>query len=192
VSKAWDEKGTTINYDSGYECALQDESVLWPDDYVDDGKIRGGSPKDPGSPEKLCWALCPLKLPTIEQVQKCQIPVTGEGAMDPERPGFLPWGDRAEAFDEICLANTIDCPNCDRLLGDLPVGPLKQGKTWALGVANIPVASLYITYKKQYDDYKPKEYLNFGWTGSIFFSFTVRILASSVCQYEYHSSSVCQ
>jgi hypothetical protein len=161
VSKRWDENGTTTFYDSSYECAVKGL-----EEHVAGGEIRmaDGEGLEEIS-EGLCWAICPLKLPTIEQVNVCRLPEEGPGPLlsdrsglewplpsdriDATRPGYIPWGDRAETFNTSCLKNSIDCPNCERLRGDIPVDPLKQDKTWALGVFNIPVASLYITYKVQ-------------------------------------------
>jgi hypothetical protein len=184
VSKRWDENGTTIFYDSSYEC-----EVMGLEEHVDDGNIRIS--------EGLCWAICPLKLPTVEQVNVCRLPEEGPGAMerfqpgltgnaaatpgwpilkdkiDSNRPGYIPWGDRAEIFNNSCLDNTVDCPNCNRLRGDIPVGPLKQDRLWALGVSYLPVASMYITYKEQYDAYTPSEQYNWDWIGSMFFATTV-------------------
>jgi hypothetical protein len=129
---------------------------------VDDGKIRIS--------EGLCWAICPRKLPTVEQVNACRFPEEGPEAMersqtewpvlvdkiDSDRPGYIPWGDRAESFNTSCLANTVDCPNCERLLGNIPVDPFKLGKTWALGMSYKPAASMYITFKATNSRFYPQ------------------------------------
>jgi hypothetical protein len=146
LSRRWDVTGKVTYFNKSTTCS------------VGDGEKYGS-----------CLALCPLKLPSIDQVKKCRLK------------------DNTNYFNNSCLTNRVDCPNCDRISMSISAKPLKNGyipevpngeqkayeKHSEWGVKEVPVGSLYIAYKAFYDQFEPPGDLNFGWTGSIFFATTI-------------------
>jgi hypothetical protein len=121
LSRRWDKNSKIIYYSKSPECTVE-----------------------PDEENASCLALCPLLMPTRDEVNVCRL------------------ADKPNYFNDTCLANTIDCPNCDRLRGSIDASPLKGGvipdvpaglwenhPEW--GVQKIPVSSLYIGYKAFYD-----------------------------------------
>jgi hypothetical protein len=117
----------------------------------------------------LCWPMCPLQLPTIAQVKACE---------DPLRP---------RKYNDTCLANRHDCPNCNRLKGTLrtaghtlrmydPSSSIgHESPAWSEGrTSSMALAEIYIHYKGDFDGhFMPESNLHFGWAGSVFFSTTI-------------------
>jgi hypothetical protein len=161
MTKFWDASGR-ITFDAGSECSFNSTF-----------SIQGGG--------VLCWPLCPLTLPSVEQVKACESPDNHDSL--------------SKEFIEGCLKNTDDCPNCDRLQGSMSrnLGEVAKHKilpelkiydpselsrdespVWSQGRRSIiSAAELYITYKKDFDSLSLPGKLNFDWVGSVFFSTTI-------------------
>jgi hypothetical protein len=98
------------------------------------------------------YTVCPLTTPTIKQVDHCRF-----HTQDLTRAKDL-------KFNNSCLTNRQDCPNCDRLRHSANVPEL--------GV-NIQFAEVFTSFKYVYDSSVPPEYFNWDWRGSIFFATTI-------------------
>jgi hypothetical protein len=99
---------------------------------------------------------CPLMLPSVAQVEVCRLSA-GAGAN-----GYF-------RYNQSCLVNRLDCPNCNRLAGHVSTG------TASRIMVEVDVAALYLIHKVVYESIEPETSKPYNWDlrGSIFFAMTV-------------------
>jgi hypothetical protein len=97
-------------------------------------------------------SVCPLQTPEVEEVEACRLT---------DRD---PTVDKETKFNNTCLTNKDDCPNCDRLR--------YKATEPSLGV-KIEFAEIFSNFRRIYDSSSPPECFNWDWPGSIFFATTI-------------------
>ena len=118
-------------------------------------------------PEKGCFLICSLKLPTLKQVESCRSAETLFEVYKQDsviiNPAF---------FNTSCLVSSPVCPNChvlNKRIEDLQFETVNI--TDEAGRRYLQVAEIYTLYKKRIEENVPET--NWDYRGSLYFAFTV-------------------